>query len=311
MVMQDIILSTTKSLKQLKGISACIGYFDGFHIGHQSLFNKTLNYARNHDLQSAIISFDPDPSVVLSPSAKIEHLTSIEDRKQLASDYGFDLWISIEFDHEMAQMPVLDFIQKLKEINIQHLICGYDFKFGRNGLGNTQDLLDNQTSDFSVEVIDAVKYLGEKISTTRIKQALKEGQMKLVEHLLGRSYVLKGTVIKGRQIGRTIGYPTANLKVSDEYIMPKIGVYSGYVIINKLRYSAMIGIGYNPTVTQEHIVSLEAHIFDFNQDIYDLEVEFVLKHYVRSEIKFKSLSELTQQLHLDETQCRQLNANDD
>lgn len=309
--MQDIILSTTKSLRQIQGISACIGYFDGFHIGHQSLFNKTLNYARNHDLLSAIISFDPDPSVVLSPNAKIEHLTSIEDRKQLANDYGFDLWISIEFNLEMAQLPVLDFVQKLKDMNIQHLICGYDFRFGKDGLGSTKDLLVNQTRDFSVEVIDAVMYQDEKISTTRIKQALKEGQMELVEHLLGRSYVLKGLVIKGRQIGRTIGYPTANLKVNEEYIMPKIGVYSGYVIINKLRYSSMIGIGYNPTVTQDHVVSLEAHIFDFNQDIYDLEVEFVLKHYVRSEIKFKSLAELTQQLHLDETECRKLNAIND
>lgn len=306
--MRDIVLSSTQLNISQEGIAACIGYFDGFHIGHQSLFNKTLSYARAQGLLSALISFDPDPSIILNPSHKIEHLTSLEDRKQLATTYGFDLWISIEFNQEMAQLSVNDFINKLKKMNIQHLVCGYDFRFGHKGLGSIEDLKQHQSKKFTVEVVNAVEYLDQKISTTRIKEALRGGQMELVEHLLGRSYALKGIVVKGRQLGRTLGYPTANLKMNEEYMMPKIGVYSGYVMINGLKYSSMIGIGYNPTVTQDHVVSLEAHIFDFDQDIYDQEVQFVLKQYVRSEIKFKSLDELIHQLKLDERVCRTLNS---
>ncbi len=308
--MQDLIITSTIHAPATKAISACIGYFDGFHLGHQALFNKTLALAKESDSLSGIISFSPDPLVILNPKAKIQHLTSLNDRRELAEKYGFDLWITIEFNKDMAQMDPNDFINLLQKVQIKNLVCGFDFSFGDKGKGKTSDLLKAQNDHFHVEVVEEINYEGSKISTTRIKDEISLGHVHEAERLLGRTYGLKGIVVKGRQIGRTIGYPTANLSIQSEYLIPKIGVYSGFVIIEGLQYSAMIGVGYNPTVTDDHVVSIEAHIFDYNHDIYDQEVTFLFKHYIRGEIKFDSLDGLINQLKLDESQCRATNSED-
>lgn len=308
--MQDLIITNTIHVPSNKAISACIGYFDGFHLGHQVLFNKTLAIAEETNTLSGIISFSPDPLVILNPKAKIQHLTSLKDRRDLAEKYGFDLWITIEFNQNMAQMKPLAFIELLQKVKIENLVCGFDFSFGDKGEGKTSDLLNAQSDHFHVEVVSEVEFDGSKISTSRIKESILEGRVHEAESLLGRTYGLKGIVVKGRQIGRTIGYPTANLKVESEYLIPKIGVYSGFVEIDGLQYSSMIGVGYNPTVTDDHVVSIEAHIFDYNHDIYDREVTFLFKHYIRGEIKFDSLDGLIQQLKLDESQCRTVNTED-
>lgn len=310
MVMQDLVLSTHIHAPAQNAISACIGYFDGFHLGHQALFNRTLSLAKKHNQLSGIISFSPDPLIILNPKAHIKHLSKISDRRDLAEFYGFDLWITIEFNKDMAQMTPTDFIELLKKINIHNLVCGFDFNFGHKGSGSIQNLLQAQSNSFHVEVIDEVIQDGEKISTSRIKECILQGQVHEAERYLGRSYGLKGIVVKGRQIGRTIGYPTANLAIDEEYLVPKVGVYSGFVVIDGLHYSCMIGVGYNPTVTSDHIVSIEAHIFDYSHDIYDKEVTFLFKHYLRSEIKFSDLDGLIQQLKQDEIECRRLNSQD-
>lgn len=308
--MQDLIISTHIHAPSITPISACIGYFDGFHLGHQALFNKTLAKAKALNQLSAIISFSPDPLTILNPKAKIQHLTSLDDRKILAEKYGFDVWITIEFNQEMARLAPEKFIELLKYVNIQNLVCGFDFSFGDQGKGKTDDLLLAMDESFKVEVVEAVEYNSQKISTSFIKQSLSDGHVELVEHLLGRTYGLKGIVVKGRQIGRTIGYPTANIVINSEYLIPKLGVYSGFVEIDGLQYSSMIGLGYNPTVTNDHVISVEAHIFDYDRDIYGLEVTFLFKHYLRGEIKFDSLDDLMKQLEKDEFACRTLNSDD-
>lgn len=308
--MEDYSVSTSIQVPSQKPLVACIGYFDGFHIGHQNLFNATLNKAREINAKSAIISFDPDPWTLLKPELSTQHISSLDDRKKLAEDMGFDVWMSLKFDTSMAQMAPSAFIEMVQKLNIVTLVCGYDFSFGHQGFGRVSDLLAAKNDHFDVIVVDAVKYLDEKISTSRIKEALSLGQVELVSKLLGRSYGLKGEVVGGRQIGRKIGYPTANLRISQEYVVPKLGVYSGFVQIGGVNYSSMIGLGYNPTVTDDRIVSIEAHIFDFNKDIYNQEVTFIFMHYVRGEIKFNSLEELIQQLKQDELDCRALNDQD-
>lgn len=287
-------------------LAACIGYFDGFHLGHQSLFNKTLTIAKQKSLKSALISFDPDPWVVLHGVPNANHLTTINDRKVLAEKLGFDIWISIEFDKDMASLSPSEFINKLRSINIQELVCGFDFKFGSKGTGTIDTLLSAQSDNFHVHVISEYKVDNEKVSSTRIKIALKNGNMELVKQLLGRYYQLKGIVVGGKQIGRKIGYPTANLQVNSEYVLPKMGVYAGYVTIDSLRYQAMISIGLNPTVKDDRVVSIEAHIFDFDRDIYNKEVSFVYVQYLRPELKFNSLNGLILQLKEDEKECRKV-----
>jgi len=287
-------------------LAACIGYFDGFHLGHQSLFNKTLNLAKLKSIKSALISFDPDPWVVLHGIPNANHLTTIEDRKRLASKLGFDVWISIEFDEKMANLEPKEFISKLKSICIVDLICGFDFRFGSKGSGNIQTLKENQDEQFKIHIIDEYRVDHEKVSSTRIKIALKNGDMELVKQLLGRYYELNGVVVGGRQIGRKIGYPTANLQINSEYVLPKMGVYAGYVVIESLRYQAMISIGLNPTIKDDRVVSIEAHIFDFDKDIYNRDVNFVYVQYLRPELKFNSLNGLIAQLKDDEIECRKI-----
>jgi riboflavin kinase / FMN adenylyltransferase len=287
-------------------LAACIGYFDGFHLGHQTLFNKTLTIAKQKSIKSAIISFDPDPWVVLHGVPNANHLTTIDDRKRLAKKLGFDVWISIEFDTKMANLHPTEFIDKIKAIHVEDLICGFDFKFGSKGIGTIETLLEAQDVDFNVVVINEYKVENEKVSSTRIKIALKNGDMNLVKQLLGRYYELFGVVVGGKQIGRKIGYPTANLRINSEYVLPKMGVYAGYVMIDGLRYQSMISIGLNPTVNDDRVVSIEAHIFDFDKDIYDKEVLFVYVEYLRPELKFNSLDGLIAQLKIDEMECRKI-----
>lgn len=285
-------------------MAACIGYFDGFHLGHQSLFNKTLTIAKRNNMLSAIISFDPDPWVIIHKVPNANHLTTIEDRKRLAADLGFDVWISIQFDEAMANMDPLLFLKKLWTLNIKHLICGFDFRFGKQGLGDVQFLKEHSSDSFHVHEVPEYKVNQEKVSSTRIKIALKNGEMDLVAQLLGRHYALNGEVVGGRKIGRKIGYPTANLFVNSEYVLPKMGVYAGFVNIDGLQFEAMISVGLNPTVKDDKLVSIEAHIFDFDRDIYHKRVDFVFVQYLRSELKFANLDGLIEQLSLDEIDSR-------
>lgn len=285
-------------------MAACIGYFDGFHLGHQSLFNKTLTIAKRNNMLSAIISFDPDPWVIIHKVPNANHLTTIEDRKRLAATLGFDVWISIQFDETMANLDPYLFLQKLWALSIKDLVCGFDFKFGRQGLGNVEFLKEHTSKDFSVHEVAEYQVNQEKVSSTRIKIALKNGDMALVAQLLGRHYALHGEVVGGRKIGRKIGYPTANLLVDPEYVLPKMGVYAGFVNIDGLQFEAMISVGLNPTVKDDKLVSIEAHIFNFDRDIYHKQVDFVFVHYLRSELKFAGLDGLIEQLKLDELDSR-------
>ena len=283
---------------------ACIGYFDGFHLGHQTLFNQTLSLTRQKGFLSAIISFDPDPWSVLQKQTQVHHLTTLEDRQIMAKALGFDVWIVIEFDHAMATMTPDEFIQRLKHLSIYHLVCGFDFRFGAKGAGDIQYLQRIQSDDFHVHICEEYQFQHEKVSTTRIKKALTEGRLELANELLGRPYSLKGIVVRGRQIGRKIGYPTANISILKEYFTPKLGVYVGYVQIDELNYQAMISVGQNPTVKEDGIISIEGHILDFDRDIYDRVVTFLFLHYLRPEAKYDSLEALIEQIKIDEKKTR-------
>lgn len=302
--MIELRLSAHQSVKTESPMVACIGYFDGFHQGHQTLFNRTLYNAKTKGLKSAIISFEPDPWAILKPQATIQHLTTLADRKALAQAMGFEVWIVIEFDASMATMTHSEFIQRLKELGIVHLVCGFDFKFGAQGQGDVRYLLDLSSAQFNVDVCEEYQMYNEKVSTTRIKKLLSEGAIELANQLLGRHYQLKGIVVRGRQIGRKMGYPTANLHLDHEYFTPKLGVYVGYVRIEGLNYQAMISVGLNPTVKDDKLISVEAHILDFDRDIYDATVEFLFVHYLRPEEKYKSLDALMHQIRLDEEATR-------
>ncbi len=283
---------------------ACIGYFDGFHLGHQTLFNKTLVIAKEKGALAAMISFEPDPWTILQKQTVVKHLTTIHDRRMMAERMGFDVWIVIEFNEAMASMPHGEFIDRLRLVSIEDLVCGFDFKFGAKGKGDIPYLRQIESDKFNVHVCDEYQILQEKVSTTRIKKALSEGRIELANQLLGRPFELYGTVIKGKQIGRKIGYPTANLSLHKEYFTPKYGVYVGYVQIENLNYQAMISVGKNPTVKDDESISVEGHILDFDRDIYDCQLRFQFLHFIRPEEKYNNLEGLIEQIKIDEKHTR-------
>jgi len=302
--MEEYIVSVEKISTLSTDVIACIGYFDGFHIGHQTLFNKTIALAKHKNLKSALITFDPDPWVVLKGLHNIQHITTLNDRKRYALEKGFDCWITLQFDLPMAQLKPNDFLNLLKLINVTHLVCGYDFRFGDRGLGDTNYLKTQEI--LPVSILEEFDYMDEKVSTTRIIEAVKAGDIRLVSKLMGKFYKLTGIIVHGKRIGTQIGFPTANLKVDQEYVIPKIGVYAGFVTVDGVNHPSMISIGYNPTVKDDDSVSIEAHLFDYANNLYGKQLDYYFIHYLRSEMKFNGLDELITQLKKDETDARKV-----
>lgn len=278
--------------------AACIGYFDGFHLGHRQLVNETVKYAKEHSLQSAVITFDPDPWVVLKGLENVVHIMSISQRQQIAEELGIDCWYQIKFSKELAGYEPDVFIKKVIEpLGVKHLVCGFDFTYGAFGKGKANDLLSYTT--FTTQIISPITYLDEKISSTRIENYIRSGEMDIVEEILGKPFTMESMVVHGHKIGHTIGFPTINLDVENTYVLPKNGVYAGFMNYQGKKYIAMINVGKNPTFHKEHKMSVEAHILDFNEMIYDEIIQLEFKYFIRDEISFSSKEELMDQITND------------
>lgn len=280
-------------------LSACIGYFDGLHLGHQQLVANAIAAAKDHHCQSALITFDPDPWAVLKDLQDIDHLTTMAERIELGAKLGIEKWIILEFTKELAALTPEAFLnQILIPLNLHTLVCGFDYHYGCRGQGNVDTL--KKQSIFDVKVVAEVDYAGEKISSTRIEKAISEGDMVLSEKLLGRPYSLHGSVVRGNHVGTNVlGFPTANLALSDHYVIPKRGVYVGACRCNGELIKAMINIGHNPTCNHRDELSVEAHLIDFNQDLYGQTITLYFYEKLRDEVKFASADELIAQLNAD------------
>lgn len=294
-----------KDFGHCEPLAACIGYFDGLHRGHMELVKQAIASAKDKKLQSALITFDPDPWVVLKNMKNIPHLTSMEQRIQIGEAIGLDQWIIVSFTKELAQLSPSDFEKQIiQELKVQTLVCGFDYSYGHMGKGNVETL--KQQSNFDVIVIDSFEYEHEKISTTRIEQALNDGNVALVHELLGHPYILEGCVKKGEHLGNVYGYPTANLQLTYNSYLPKVGVYIGYVEALGKRYKAMINIGHNPTFNYKENISIEAFLVDFKGDLYDAPIQIHLIDFIREERKFESKDALIQQLNQDVLKAKAL-----
>lgn len=288
-------------------IVACIGYFDGMHIGHAELVRKTLVKANQLGIKSSLITFEPDPWCVLKGMCNLPHLTSMQERIAIGEQFGLQDWIVIEFDTELASLPYLAFESEiLAKLNVQCLICGFDYHYGAKGEGSITTL--KQQDFFDVEVVEAVLYKEQKISSTRIEKLIEAGDIADLNNLLGRPFSISGKVTSGKAFGRSYGYPTANCKLDYNYILPKNGVYIGYTFYKGKNYRSMINVGHNPSFNYTEKVSVEAFLLDFNEDMYEQEISIIFIKRLRDEMKFNSSDELVSQIDKDAQEAYKLKA---
>ncbi len=303
MRIQYIDLNETS--RSYKPAAACIGYFDGLHLGHQALIKKTIELAHEHQCESALITFDPDPWVTIHKDMTVKHITTMKQRINLAMQSGIKNIYILKFTEEMSKLSPHDFVERvILPCNIKALVCGFDFRYGFKGQGTCDTL--RQEGLFDVAVVDAVMDSGEKISSTRISSLIEAGEVDEAARLMGHPYVIEGKVIHGRHVGASLGFPTANIDVDLEYLEPKHGVYACRAYIKGIPYPAMANLGHNPTVNYTSALSLEVHILDFEGDLYGetLAVEFV--KFIRDEQNFKNRTNLIMQLELDRNTVRKL-----
>jgi len=286
-----------------RGTAVTIGTFDGLHLGHLKLIEMLVESARETSTECVLITFEPHPRTVISGTAGLKLLTTIDEKLNVLSRTEISkVWV-INFTMEFAQIDFEDFVSEylVKKLNARHLIVGYDHKFGHNRSGDKNKLSGlGLRYGFDVSVLDEVA-LGEKnISSTRIRTALLSGDVKAAAEMLGRNYSFTGKVAQGKGRGKSIGFPTANVEIGDvNKLIPAPGVYLTACRIGDERHFGMMNIGYRPTFEHDGMIIPEVHIFDFDNEIYgaDIEVEFISR--IRDEKKFNSADELIAQINSD------------
>jgi len=283
--------------------NACvtIGNFDGVHLGHQRLFDVVEQKAYHSHGTSIAVTFNPHPLQVLRPGG-IKLISTCEQKIELIQMSGIDVLIVIPFTESFASTSAVQFVNEvlLKRIGVQHLFVGYDYAFGKGRTGDIPFLKkQGEEKGFSVTVVDPHYEEGILVSSTKVRAFVSSGDMVQTRKLLGRYYQIRGEVQRGKQRGgKEIGFPTANLYVDEEDLIPKYGVYVCQVICDGKCYGGVINIGLNPTFSENTLIA-EAHIFDFNQDIYGKPIKVNLLQFIRDEKKFSGIEELAAQIRRD------------
>lgn len=292
------------SISELKHTAVTTGTFDGVHLGHKTIIDKLISVAKQIDGESVLLTFYPHPRMVLFPDDhQIRLLNTQSEKEQLLESCGIDHLVVINFTKEFSRLSSLEFVRNIlaNKLKAKKLVIGYDHHFGRNREGSFAHLLEfGSLYGFEVEEIPAKDIDEVAISSSKIRKAIEAGDIDTANKYLGYAYSFTGKVIKGKQLGRTIGYPTANIAITDPYkLIPAIGVYAVKVMFAKQTYEGMLSIGKNPTVSNQNILSIEVNIFEFNADIYNKEITVFIYKKLRDEEKYSSLDELKAQLAVD------------
>ena len=284
-----------------------IGTFDGVHVGHKLILERLINDARINDRVSAVLTFFPHPRMVLQKDSDLKLLNTIEEKKKILEDLGLDYLIIQPFTKTFSRLSATAFVRDMlvNALHAKKVIIGYDHRFGRNRNANINDLIAfGNALDFEVDEIPAQEIEAVAVSSTKIRNALLEGDVTTANTYLGYPYMLNGEIIRGKGLGKELGFPTANLHIEETYkLIPKNGVYVVQSSLkNKIVYG-MMNIGTNPTVDGQH-QSIEVHFFDFDHDLYHQHIQVNILHWIREEHKFNSLEELKAQLKKDKETAR-------
>lgn len=294
------------SIKEFKHSSQTIvtlGTFDGVHIGHKKIIERLVSNAANTGGESVILTFFPHPRMILQDGSDIKLLNTIEEKSNLLEQCGIDNLIIHPFDQEFSRLTAEEFVEEIlvNQFHLKKIIIGHDHRFGRNRTANIDDLIEfGKQFSFEVEQISAQEIDEVSVSSTKIRNALFEGNCQLANEYLGYPYFLTGTIERGKGIGRTIDFPTANLHIKETYkLIPKNGVYIVSSILNNTEVFGMMNIGFNPTVKGEK-QSIEIHFFDWNADLYNQKIQINILERIRDEQKFDSIDHLKIQLKQDQ-----------
>ncbi len=276
-----------------------VGTFDGLHKGHKSIINALKAKAKTLNSKSVVFTFWPHPRFVLGKTDNLELLNTIQEKAQLLNELGVDYLLTVNFTKEFSEQTSHEFVKNVlvNKLKIKHLVLGYDHHFGKNREGSFEKLAEcAKEFNFTIEQVLAFNNCGENISSTKIRNALKIGDIEKANLFLGYNYFLSGKVVVGQALGRKIGFPTANLELENYKLIPSVGVYAVNIFHNNIKYLGMLNIGYKPTINSENKLSIEVNIFNFNKTIYGeiVKIEFLKK--IRDEIKFNNIKELENKL---------------
>ncbi|MBT29508.1 MAG: riboflavin biosynthesis protein RibF [Thalassobius sp.] len=279
------------------------GTFDGLHFGHQKILTRLIELAKAEQGESVVLTFWPHPRLVLKNDHTIKLLSTLDEKINLFHQFDIDHLIIIPFDKSFSKLSSLEFIQNIliDAVGTKKLVIGYDHRFGKNREGGFEYLQANADKfGFEVEEISKQEIDEIAVSSTKIRNALNDGEIDTANHYLGRKYELTGKVVHGKKLGRTIGFPTANIEVpSENKLIPKDGIYAVDVVVNDIVYQGMLNIGFNPTVDESGKKFIEANIFDFDKDIYGMDIAILFCKYLREEVKFDGIDALIEQLKKD------------
>jgi riboflavin kinase/FMN adenylyltransferase len=296
--------------KKVKNAIVTVGTFDGVHLGHSKIFERMTKLAQDCKGETVVVTFHPHPRLVIHPDSKDLKFINTQQRKyDLIEKYGIDHLVIIPFTREFSGTDAKTFIKDMlfQKIGICQLVVGYDHHYGKNRKGSFNELLALAAElDFKVEQIPVQDINNIAISSTKIRNALKDGNIKIANTLLGYEYSITGKVVQGNKIGRKIGFPTANTELKDEYkLITAIGVYACRVLRNDKIYLGMGNIGYRPTISNSDL-TIEVHIFDFDEEIYGETITIFFVERIRDEVKFKNLEALRMQLVCDREIVKEL-----
>jgi riboflavin kinase/FMN adenylyltransferase len=304
------IYNSIEAFEKVKNAVVTTGTFDGVHQGHRVIIDQLKKHAAKIGGETVLLTFFPHPRMVLYPDDnELRLINTINERKKLLEEAGIDHLIIHPFSKEFSRLSSLDFVRNIlvNQLNVNTLVIGYDHHFGRNREGSFEHLKEfGPLYGFEIEEIPAQEVQQVNVSSTKIRTSLIDGEINAANQFLGYSYTLNGTVIEGEQVGREIGFPTANIKIDEWYkLIPANGVYAVKIKLNNISYKGMLNIGNRPTLKGKS-KTIEVNIFNFNSNIYNNKIQIEFYERIRSERKFNELVELKKQLSIDKEKTLQI-----
>lgn len=290
--MKTILVDYKNIEPRFESLSMCLGYFDAVHLGHQKLIKYARKNAKN---LLGLLTFDKPVSSIIKNGKTQEVITSLDDRFKIISKLGVDYYFVFKLEKAFLELSDMEFINLLMKMNVKEVFVGKDFRYGKDQKGTIYTLQDY----FEVHVIDIEKIDDKKVSTEDIKNLIKNGDVLAASKLLDRNYSITGTIVPGNQIGRTIGFPTINLKLNDNYVLPKFGVYKTICYVDNVPHIAIANVGVRPTIKEGNTPNIEVHLIDFKGEIKGDYVILEFVEFIREEKKFDNLEDLKSQIQKD------------